>query len=138
MSDDSFIERLKRQALYNTRRWRLLRASHMLREPLCVMCRAQGYRVLATVADHIKPHRGDAALFYDAENLQSLCKLHHDAAKKAEENRGVMIGSGIDGTPLDPGHHWNKREGGQNLWRRLLDIVREPSFSITLCFDWTL
>lgn len=104
---DAF-DRLQRQALYNTRRWKLLRANQLFAHPMCCMCHAQGYRVLATVADHRKPHRGDPVLFFDPDNLQSLCKLHHDSAKQAEEKGGHMIGAQLDGTPLDPSHHWSR------------------------------
>ena len=32
----------------------------------------------ATVVDHIVPHRGDHALFWDEQNWQPLCKSCHD------------------------------------------------------------
>ena len=31
-----------------------------------------------TVIDHIKPFRGDEKIQYDLDNLQALCKKHHD------------------------------------------------------------
>ena len=34
--------------------------------------------VLATVVDHIIPHRGDQRLFWDQTNWESLCKECHD------------------------------------------------------------
>ena len=37
------------------------------------------------IADHVKPHRGDRSLFFDATNLQCLCKACHDREKQAEE-----------------------------------------------------
>lgn len=36
----------------------------------------------AEVVDHITPHKGDESLFFDPNNLQSLCKSHHDREKK--------------------------------------------------------
>ena len=42
------------------------------------------------MVDHVKPHRGDWALFIDPANHQSLCKHHHDqktAREQAEERR---------------------------------------------------
>lgn len=39
------------------------------------------------VADHITPHRGDPALFWDACNIQCLCKGCHDSVKQAEERQ---------------------------------------------------
>jgi 5-methylcytosine-specific restriction protein A len=42
--------------------------------------------VAATVVDHVVPHRGDAALFWDEVNWAALCKRCHDA-KTAREGR---------------------------------------------------
>jgi 5-methylcytosine-specific restriction protein A len=42
--------------------------------------------VLATVVDHIVPHRGDQRLFWDEANWAALCKPCHDA-KTAREGR---------------------------------------------------
>jgi 5-methylcytosine-specific restriction endonuclease McrA len=42
------------------------------------------------VADHIVPHRGDHRLFFDLNNLQTLCKDCHDTHKqRAERAPGV-------------------------------------------------
>ena len=54
-----------------------LRPEQMLREPFCAECRKRGVRTPATVADHIRPHRGDWKLFTDPANLQSLCASCH-------------------------------------------------------------
>ena len=73
-----------------------LRPAQLLREPWCREC-ARIYlpedprsRTQATVVDHIRPFRGDWALFIDPANHQSLCKRHHDqktAREQAEERR---------------------------------------------------
>jgi hypothetical protein len=63
----------------------------------------QGRSVLATVADHVVPHRGDEALFFEGD-LQSLCKDCHDSVKQRDENRGYSTACGVDGWPLDPNH----------------------------------
>lgn len=76
---------------YNNR-WQKARASFLSRSPLCVKCIEEGKVVAATVVDHIIPHRGDTALFWDSDNWQPLCKRHHDSAKQAEER--VMRGAG--------------------------------------------
>jgi hypothetical protein len=36
--------------------------------------------------------------------LQSLCKLHHESAKKRKEARGYSTRVGADGWPVDPRH----------------------------------
>ena len=95
-------------ALYNTARWRSIRAEQLRREPLCRMCREDGGRITpATVADHIKRHEGDEALFWNPANLQSLCKQHHDTSKRRHEARGYIGGCDEQGNPIDPGHRWH-------------------------------
>lgn len=63
-----------------------LRPNQLLKEPFCRECAKAGFRTRATVADHIKPHRGVWAVFIDPDNLQSLCE-HHHGRKTAEEQR---------------------------------------------------
>lgn len=71
--------------LYRSKRWQKLRAWHLSKQPLCVMCKAAGKLTAATVVDHVTPHKGDAALFLAPTNLQSLCKPHHDSDKQRQE-----------------------------------------------------
>lgn len=94
--------------LYDTARWKRERAAFLRAHPLCRMCEAQGRATLATVADHIEPHKGDRELFWDQTNWQGLCKVDHDAAKAEQENTGRIRGCDVHGRPLDPNHHWNK------------------------------
>lgn len=71
--------------------WDDLRPTQLLKEPWCRECAKEypaddpRHRTKASVVDHIKPHRGDMALFTDRNNLQSLCKRHHDQ-KTMREN----------------------------------------------------
>lgn len=61
---------------------------HFLRaHPLCVRHEARGETVAASVVDHIVPHRGDKALFWQRDNWQPLCKQCHDI-KTATEDGG--------------------------------------------------
>lgn len=94
--------------LYNSRAWQFLRRQQLLAQPLCKMCGDLGHLVGAEVVDHKTPHKGDLNLFLDQNNLQSLCKLCHDKHKQQQERRGLLVGHGPDGLPLDPNHHWNK------------------------------
>jgi 5-methylcytosine-specific restriction protein A len=101
--------------------WRKASLGFLRYNPLCVMCDPKP--VAAEVVDHIVPHRlGEAmksgdrdriaaarSLFWDSKNWQSLCKWHHDSTKKRLEVSGRIIGCDVDGRPLDPNHHWNKR-----------------------------
>ena len=81
---------------YNTAAWQRLRANQLALHPLCVYCQREGMVVLATVCDHITPHRGDIDLFWDGP-FQSLCKHCHDSVKQYEEKGGKVVG--LDGWP---------------------------------------
>ena len=65
-------------------RWRTWRAALLASDPLCAECRRRGLIVPATSIDHIRPHRGDARLFWSPDNVQPLCTSCH-AAKSARE-----------------------------------------------------
>ena len=67
---------------YSCVRWKALRLTWLKLYPLCVRCDKVN---AATVVDHIVPHLGDATLFYDTSNLQSLCKRCHDIKTAAED-----------------------------------------------------
>lgn len=95
--------------LYNSRRWRQRRASHLARNPLCVFCLDLGKLTPATVVDHKEPHRGDPVKFWNESGWQSLCKPCHDGAKQQMEKSGGLRGSDSDGVPADPTHHWNQK-----------------------------
>lgn len=94
--------------LYGRSAWRKLRRQQLFDEPMCRMCRELGQFVAAGVVDHVKPHRGDEELFFNAENLQSLCKRCHDSHKQAQEHNadGLVRGAGLLGSPLDRAHPW--------------------------------
>lgn len=46
---------------------------------------------LAAVVDHIRPHKGDTALFWDRSNWQALCRSCHSGAKQREERRLNLV-----------------------------------------------
>lgn len=60
--------------------WRKLRAEFLRLHPFCKMCGCE-----ASLVDHVQPHRGDKALFWNWNNLQSLCKRCHDSTKQRQE-----------------------------------------------------
>lgn len=43
----------------------------------------------ATIVDHVQPHKGNQALFWNRANWQPLCRTHHNSAKQAEERRAL-------------------------------------------------
>ncbi|WP_424976816.1 HNH endonuclease [Leisingera sp. S232] len=53
-------------------------------------CAWPGCGSLATVVDHIIPHRGDDRLFWDRSNWQPLCTSCHSRRKQRQErHRGA-------------------------------------------------
>jgi 5-methylcytosine-specific restriction protein A len=74
------------RAWYKTARWQRLRIATFTRDLFtCRMCRRLEGNTSKLVCDHVKPHRGNEALFWDEANLQALCKPCHDREKQAEE-----------------------------------------------------
>ena len=67
--------------LYSTVRWQRLRKTVLAAHPICAICGKEK----ATVVDHVIPHRGNKALFYDPGNLQALCKACHDRKTWTED-----------------------------------------------------
>ena len=94
--------------MYKSRRWKQQRMRQLTKDPLCAYCLRMGKVSPALVADHIKPHRGNEALFWDSGNLQSLCFRCHNSSKQIEEraDKNKNKGNDVDGMPNDPSHHW--------------------------------
>lgn len=77
---------------YKTARWQKLRQAVFLRD--MYSCRMPGCGRVEPdtsqlVCDHIRPHRGVAVLFWDAGNLQCLCKPCHDKTKQRAEQASL-------------------------------------------------
>ena len=90
---------MDRDVAYNSK-WSRARKRFLAEHPLCLMCEAEGRIEAATVVDHIVPHKGDPLLFWNERNWQSLCKQHHDGAKRRAENRNTTSRVvGRDGRP---------------------------------------
>jgi 5-methylcytosine-specific restriction protein A len=68
-------------------RWRKARARFLQEHPLCAACERQGRVTAAAVVDHIVPHRGDQALFWDERNWQPMCRKCHDRKTFAQDTR---------------------------------------------------
>ena len=97
----------REQHPHGTGRWKRRRALQLRAEPLCRMCLAHGLVTLATVADHIEPHRKDWNKFVLGE-LQSLCEQCHNQTKRMIELRGYGLEVDDDGWPTDPNHAANR------------------------------
>jgi 5-methylcytosine-specific restriction endonuclease McrA len=100
------------QNLYSKRRWRRMSKAQLQREPLCQECLKKGIITIATVADHVEPHRGDPNKFWLGA-LSSLCSRCHGATKQQVELHGYSREIGADGMPVDPAHPIYKTRGGE-------------------------
>ena len=94
---------------YGTKEWLARREEQLHSHPNCAMCEEEGKHKLATVADHVTPHRGDWKLFIEGE-LQSLCSPHHNSVKQSQELGGIRKGFDAEGNPLDKSHPWYASE----------------------------
>lgn len=68
------------------KRWQATSKGWLARYPLCAECERQGMIEQAECVDHIRPHRGDMGLFWDAENWQGLCNWCHNRKTNMEDN----------------------------------------------------
>ncbi|WP_233470450.1 HNH endonuclease [Neorhizobium petrolearium] len=64
------------------------------------MCEEAGFVTPANTVDHVTAHRGNEALFFDPENLASLCATCHSRHKQREEHGRKVVRFGADGWPL--------------------------------------
>ena len=102
------------RTMYQTKEWRALRERALLRDMF--QCQHKGCKVSLTrgrdktssaVVHHIKPHKGDPELFFSLDNLQSVCKAHHDGDIQSTEALGYDPAIGQDGWPEDMRHPIN-------------------------------
>ena len=59
--------------LWKTKRWRVLRSEHIRHNPVCSVCGCD----TDLVVHHITRPKGDEDLFFNPENLMTLCKQCH-------------------------------------------------------------
>lgn len=82
---------------YRTARWKRLRADVFARDGY--ICQHTGERLIgkppaanSPIAHHKTPHRGDPALFWDIDNLETVSKRWHDTVAQADE-RAAEVGA---------------------------------------------
>lgn len=102
--------------LYGTKPWKHLREQALLRDGFqcqrcgCLLKRGRT-NPQSAVVHHLKPHKGDHDLFFDLDNLASLCKSCHDGPTQSAEVRGYDTEVGEDGWPTDGKHPCQKMQG---------------------------
>jgi len=72
-----------------TRKWQEASKGYLRVHPMCecAECKAAPAPLRAVVVDHIEPHKGDMAKFWDRNNWQAMAKVCHDK-KTAREDGG--------------------------------------------------
>ena len=95
--------------MYDSVRWRKAAKRFLNEHPLCALCERIGRDTAANTVDHIKPHNGDFALFWDRENWQALCPSCHSGAKRIQELHGYSQACDVNGLPIDANHPFNRR-----------------------------
>ena len=97
--------------LYNQKQWKVLREKVLFRDQYT--CQHKGCNAMlkrgrtsprSAVVHHIKPHKGDLELFYDINNLTSVCAACHNGDIQSIESKGFDTTIGEDGWPTDPNH----------------------------------
>ncbi|MHA7612302.1 HNH endonuclease [Weissella viridescens] len=91
----TFYDKADRVKFYNSRRWRKLRDEVVEREHHeCKECKAEGIITtdrqddVVLEVDHIQSIIDRPDLVLDADNLQVLCRLHHNA--KHEKYKSML------------------------------------------------
>ncbi|SES05786.1 HNH endonuclease signature motif containing protein [Rhizobium sp. NFR03] len=85
---------------YDTARWKRMRTHQLTLEPLCRFCLEAEDVTAANVVDHITAHKGSEDLFFDPDNLQSLCAPCHDRIKREIERGKDVIRFDAAGWPI--------------------------------------
>ena len=67
--------------MYNSPKWRTLRAEKLRQCPQCEKCGDK-----ATEVHHVLPHNGNWDLFLDTDNLMSICHACHLKETQRESN----------------------------------------------------
>ena len=83
------------RALYADPRWRRASAAFLRRNKWCADCGSLGVHELATDVDHVEPHKGDRALFWDRSNWQPLCHRCHSRKTAREVWHALPPGAGF-------------------------------------------
>lgn len=60
--------------------WQRESKAYLEQNPTCLRCGKP-----SALVDHIKPHKGDRALFWDRRNWQPLCRPCHNGWKQSQE-----------------------------------------------------
>lgn len=94
--DRGYSPDAKVRGWYKSKRWQDLRLEAFQRD--LWRCQRTGQLCVAKhpapdspVANHKVPHKGDPALFWDLNNIETVSKAVHDSDIQSEERRGAAL-----------------------------------------------
>lgn len=94
---------------YGTSRWKALRMSKLMDDPLCEPCLSYGRVEPAEQVDHIKAINAGGEAFPDLDGLMSMCASCHsfktnvrDRPDRTASFKRALRGFDLDGNPIDP------------------------------------
>jgi 5-methylcytosine-specific restriction protein A len=74
---DRTVNKQALQLIYQSRRWKRIRAIKIINNPLCEDCLREGKTTQVQEVHHIIPIEVRPDLAFDYDNLMSLCVVHH-------------------------------------------------------------
>ena len=93
---------------YSNAPWAKAKRRQLAWQPLCEMCEGRGRTVPATIVHHRTPHRGDWAIFIDADKHGQLVhRLPRHRGAKRRTHWAIRMRSDPM-APVDPRHPWNR------------------------------
>lgn len=123
--------------IYDTARWKRLRARHLAMFPLCQPCAAAGRTTAGRHVDHKHAISDGGDPFPAHDGLESMCPPCHSAktARGAEHGavRSTKPRKGCDanGNPIDAAHPWHPGGKDRKLRIGTLPTADQPSDSIS-------
>jgi 5-methylcytosine-specific restriction protein A len=86
----TFVKLKERNPIYNTQRWKKLRAFFIKRNPVCNKCKIKTSRVV----HHLKEARIFPELAFEMTNLEALCDTCHNRESQRESMKGRKYHNG--------------------------------------------
>lgn len=66
------------KSMYNTKRWKNISQYKKNINPICEMCEEEGFVIRGELVHHIKDGEKFKNIFYNLDNLKTLCKSCHN------------------------------------------------------------
>lgn len=87
---DTSTAQLHNHIWYHGTKWRRLRLQQLAAQPLCQRCLVFETLSPGHHVDHVISHQGNAALFFNSRNLQTLCLSCHSVKTRREQAGEIL------------------------------------------------